>query len=204
MRLRPLITFLFGNRPQESRDRHGVLLSEIEIGHPRARAKFMRIFNPPHHPAWIDLGTDLSQARSDLGDIFVALNQVTSRTADLLEQDLSLGQKRNPLELLHVEMARSAARLNLSAAQQRVLPVMYLTVGLLYAANRHTLAVMTRRTAKFIGWVGIVGKQDLAARMGFEGVLLLLKTRSIDRHMASLTAIHAGDRLIETIAVELL
>src|SRR5262245_63363177 len=54
MSLRPLITFLFGNRPQESRDRHGVLLSEIEIGHPRARTKFMRIFNPAHRPARID------------------------------------------------------------------------------------------------------------------------------------------------------
>src|SRR5262245_10211960 len=93
MRLRPLITFLFGKRPKESRDRHSVLLPEIEIGHPRARTKFMRIFNPAHHPARIDLGTDLFQARSNLGNIFIAFNQVTSRTADLLEHYLSLRQK---------------------------------------------------------------------------------------------------------------
>src|SRR5215475_1695385 len=150
MRLRPLITFLFGKRPKESRDRHGVLLPEIEIGHPRARAKFMRIFNPAHHPARIDLGTDLSQARSNLGDIFVALNQVTSGTANLLEQDLSLGQKRNTLELLHVEMARGATRLDRTTAQERMFPVLHLTVGLLHAINCYTLTVMTRRAAELV------------------------------------------------------
>src|SRR5215475_10019178 len=169
MRLRPLITFLFGKRPKESRDRHGVLLPEIEIGHPRARAKFMRIFNPAHHPPRIDLGTDLSQARSNLGDIFVAFDQVTSRTADLLEHYLSLGQKRNAFELLYVEMARRAARLDLRTAQQRVLPVMHLAVGLIDAVNRHALAIMTRRAAELFRRVGIVGKQHLASRMGFEG-----------------------------------
>ena len=80
---------------------------------------------------------------------------------------------------------------------------MHFTVGLLHAADRHTLAVMARRTAKLIGRMGIVGEQHLASRMGFEGVRLFFETRSIDRHMASLTAIHTGDRLIETIAVEL-
>src|SRR5262249_37812001 len=109
MSLRPLITFLFGNRPQESRDRHGVLLSEIEIGHPRARTKFMRIFNPAHRPARIDLGTDLPQARRNLGDILIAFNQVTSRTASRIEQDLPLVQKGDTLHLWHVEMPGGAA-----------------------------------------------------------------------------------------------
>ena len=83
-------------------------------------------------------------------------------------------------------------------------PIMHFTVGLIHAVDRYTLAIMTRRTAQLIGWMGIVGKQDLASRMGFEGVLLFLEASSIDRHMARLTTIHTGNRLIETIAVKLL
>src|SRR5262245_50165440 len=101
-------------------------------------------------------------------------------------------------------MARRAARLDLRTAQQRVLPVMHLAVGLIDAVNRYALAIMTRRAAELFRRVGIVGKQHLASRMGFEGVLLFLEASSIDRHMARLTAIHARNRLIETIAVELL
>ena len=123
----------------------------------------------------IDLGTDLPQARSDLRDIFVSFSQVTSRTTDLLDTDLSVGQKRSALELLHVEVASGAARLDLRAAQERMLPVVHFTVGLIHAVDRYTLAIMTRRTAQLIGWMGIVGKQNLAARVGFEGVLLFSK-----------------------------
>src|SRR5215475_4726094 len=163
----------------------------------------MRILNPAHHPTRIDFGADLLQARSNLGDIFVALYQMTSSTADLLEQNLSLGQKRNTLELLHVEMARGAARLDLGAAQQRVLPVRHLAVRLFHAVNRHALAVVTRRAAELLGRMGIVREQHLPPRMGLEGMFFVLETSSIDRHMARLTTIDTGDRLIKTIAVEL-
>jgi hypothetical protein len=58
---------------------------------------------------------------------------------------------------------------------------MHFAVGLLHAVNRYTLAIMTRRTTQLTGWMGIVGKQDLASRMAFEGVLLFLETSSIYR-----------------------
>jgi hypothetical protein len=83
-------------------------------------------------------------------------------------------------------------------------PIRHLTVGLLHAVNRDTLAVMARGTAQLLGWVGIIGKQRFASRVGLERMRLFLETRSIDRRMTSLTAIHTGNRLIESIAVELL
>src|SRR5713226_9608320 len=100
-------------------------------------------------------------------------------------------------------MARSAARLDLNATQQRIFPVMDFTVCLLKAVNRHALAVMTRSTAKLVGGMGIVGEQDLASWMGFEGIGFFFKSRPVDGQVASLTAIDAGNRLVEPIAVEL-
>jgi hypothetical protein len=49
------------------------------------------IFNPPNHPTGIDLGANLFQAGSDLGNIFVSFDQMTSRATDLLEEYLTLG-----------------------------------------------------------------------------------------------------------------
>src|SRR4030095_2216918 len=101
----PLVAFFLGLRPDIRRDRDGIVLSQIEIGHARAGPELMRVFAPTHHPARIGFGADLQPARRDRGDFFLALYQMTAGATHLPEKSLTLGEPRHVLgEFLHVEM----------------------------------------------------------------------------------------------------
>jgi hypothetical protein len=178
-------------------------LLEVKIGHARARSEFVWVLDPAVHPAGIDLGTDLAQARRDFRDIFISLDEVAAGATDLLEQTLAIRKQRRLFKFLHIEMARGAARLDLSSAQQRVFLVMHFAVGLLDAIHSDTLSVVARCTTEFFRRMGVIREQHLALRMCFERIGLFLKAGPVDRQMAGLAAIHARNRLIKPIAVVL-
>ena len=101
---------------------------------------------------------------------------------DLLEQPLAFGQQRRVLgELLHIQMARGAARLNFAAAQQRKFPQMDFAMGLLDAIHRHSLAFMAAGAAELVRRMGAVGEQHFTARMGLEWMGFFLEARTVDR-----------------------
>ena len=81
---------------------------------------------------------------------------------------------------------------------------MHFAVGLLYAIDGHALAFVTARAAKFFGRMGVVGQKNLSARMGPERMLFFFKAGSVDGEMARLAAVHPRNRLIESIAIELI
>ena len=77
----------------------------------------MGILNPPDHPARFHLGADPPQARSDLGNILITLNQVAACAAYLLKDPLPLRQERRILKSLDIKVTGGTTRLNLGPAK---------------------------------------------------------------------------------------
>ena len=112
----PLVALLLRTRPEIRCDGDRFILFESKIRHPGARTEKMRILDPTDHPIGVNLSANSAQAGTDFRKIFVSFNQVTTGTADLLEQTLPLRQKRRILERLHVEVTRHAVALHLGVA----------------------------------------------------------------------------------------
>src|SRR5262249_47275418 len=123
MLLEPFFALLLGERPQEGGDRQGLIFFEIKIRHACPGTELVRIFDPTDHPVGVHFCADPFEAWADLGNVFVSLDQMATRTADLLEGYLTLSEQRGILETLGIEMAGDATRLNLRAAQQRMIPI---------------------------------------------------------------------------------
>jgi hypothetical protein len=64
----------------------------------------MRVLNPPNHPAGIDFCADPPEARANLWNILVSLDEVATGAADLLKQPLTLGKKRRIFKRLNIYM----------------------------------------------------------------------------------------------------
>src|SRR5690606_18913410 len=150
----------------------------------------VRVFDPAHHPARIDLGADFCQARRDLRNVFVALDQMAAGATDLFEKPLAFGQQRRDVgEFLNIEVAGGTARLHLFAAQQWKLPEMHFTVRLFNAVDSNALAFVAPRATEPLRRVSVIGEQHFAPRVSSEGVRFLLESGAVDRQMAGYATI---------------
>jgi hypothetical protein len=76
--------------------------------------------------------------------------------ADLLEGPLALGQEGGIFESLDIQMTGRAAGLGLFPPEQRLLPIMDLSVRLFDTVNGRPLSLVAHRTDQDVVWVSSI------------------------------------------------
>src|SRR3989449_603010 len=213
----PLLARLLGDGEDEGGDLRRLVLVEHEVRHAGARAEGVRVRDPAHHPALIELGGDAAQGGTDrrhavrLGEVLVALGQVAAVAAELLEEVLAARDLVRAVQVLHAGVALDAVGGHLLAAEERLLDELdVLDVSVLVeevpvrgldAVDRRPLPAVAGCAAELLG--RMLAEEELTAGVRLPRVRLVLEAGLVDAGVAGYAPIDARDRPGEGGAVEL-
>src|SRR5579885_1621326 len=131
---------------------------------------------------------------------------MASVTSHLLEEPLALDPVCGDLLAVlvaqrpDIDMALDAARLLLRPPEQRMLPVLDVAMRHRDRIDRGPLPFVTGSAAELVG--RMVADDRFVVRMGAKRLRRILEAVLVDSHMARLAAVHACDRLVEGVAIE--